>query len=100
VVRDANDPRRHNQFWRGADLVVEIVSPDDPERDTIVKRADYAEARIPAYWIVNPMDETLTVLTLTGAAYTEHGVFRRGERAHSALFEGVGVSVDEVFDAA
>jgi hypothetical protein len=46
VVRDANDPRRHNQFWRGADLVVEIVSPDDPERDTIVKRADYAEARI------------------------------------------------------
>jgi hypothetical protein len=46
------------------------------------------------------MDETLTVLTLTGAAYTEHGVFRRGERAHSALFEVVGVSVDEVFDAA
>ena len=28
-------------------LVVEIVSPDDPERDTKVKRADYAEAGIP-----------------------------------------------------
>jgi hypothetical protein len=34
-VRDANDPRRQNQYWLGADLVVEIVSPDDPERDTV-----------------------------------------------------------------
>jgi Uma2 family endonuclease len=44
LVCEANAPRRQNQFWRGVDLVVEIVSPDDPERDTIVKRADYAEA--------------------------------------------------------
>src|SRR5207247_6762550 len=36
----------------------EIVSPDDPERDLRVKRADYAEAGIPEHWIVNPADET------------------------------------------
>src|SRR5690242_15790277 len=42
VVRDARDPRRQNTYWLGADLVVEIVSPDDPERDTVVKRKDYA----------------------------------------------------------
>src|SRR5438552_2883596 len=42
-VADANDPRRQNAYWLGADLVVEIVSPDDPERDIKVKRADYAE---------------------------------------------------------
>ena len=28
LVRDATDPRRQNRFWEGADLVVEIVSPD------------------------------------------------------------------------
>ena len=66
LVLDANDPRRGNDFWTGADLVIEVVSPDDPSRDTQDKRLDYAEARIPEYWIVNPLDETVTVLVLRG----------------------------------
>ena len=99
LVRDAGDPRRRNDYWRGADLVMEVVSPDDPQRDTQVKRGDYAEARIPEYWIVNPMDETITVLTLVGAEYAEHGVFRRGQQAESASLEGFVVGVADVFDA-
>ena len=100
LVRDATDPRRGNDYWRGADLVMEIVSPDDPERDTRVKRWDYAEARIPEYWIVNPVDETITVLTLAGDAYTERGVYGRGQRADSACLDGFAVCVADVFDAA
>ena len=99
LVRDANDPRRRDDYWRGADMVLEIVSPDDPGRDLHVKRDDYAEARIPEYWVVNPVDETITVLTLTGGAYTEHGVFRRGQQADSVYLNGFGVGVIEVFDA-
>jgi len=95
----AYDPRRQNAFWLGADLVVEIVSPDNPERDTVDKRLDYAEASIPEYWIVNPLDETITVLTLRGDAYAAHGVVRRGEQATSVLLPGFQVSVDAVFDA-
>ena len=79
--------------------MAEIVSPDDPERDLRVKRADYAEAGIPEYWIVNPADETITVLKLDGDAYAEHGTFRRGESATSALLAGFAVRVDAVFDA-
>jgi Uma2 family endonuclease len=78
---------------------MEIVSPDDPDRDTQVKRRDYAEARIPEYWIVNPMDETITVLTLAGEAYAEHGVFRRGQEAQSACLNGFALGVADVFDA-
>jgi Uma2 family endonuclease len=62
LLLDVNDPRNQNAFWLGADLVVEIVSPDDVERDTVIKRADYARAGIPEYWIVNPEDATYTVL--------------------------------------
>jgi Uma2 family endonuclease len=100
LVRDASDPRRGNDYWRGADVVMEIVSPDDPDRDTQVKRRDYAEARIPEYWIVNPMDETITVLTLAGGAYTEHGVFRRGQQADSGCLDGFALGVADVLDAA
>lgn len=99
VLRNAQDPRNQNTYWLGADLVIEIVSPDDPERDTVKKVADYAEAGIPEYWIVNPLTATVSVLTLEGDAYTEHGVFHRGERATSKLLDGFSVSVDEVLDA-
>jgi Uma2 family endonuclease len=99
LLRDASDPRNQNAFWLGADLVVEIVSADNPERDTVEKVADYAEARIPEYWIVNPVDETITVLKLDGDAYAAHGVFRRGDMADSPLLPGFGVLVDSVFDA-
>jgi Uma2 family endonuclease len=96
---DARDPRRQNRYWLGADLVVEIVSPDNPERDTVTKRADYAEAGISEYWIVNPEEETVTVLTPAGDSYADHGIFGRGTQATSALLVGFAVEVDALFDA-
>ncbi len=94
-----DDPRRQNEYWLGADLVVEVVSPDQPGRDIDEKPRDYAEAGIPEYWIVNPLNDTITVLALAGKAYVEHGIFHRGERAVSKLLDGFGVDVDEVFSS-
>ena len=99
LVLDANDPRRGNDFWTGADLVVEVVSPDDPSRDTQDKRLDYAEAGIPEYWIVNPLDETVTVLVQRGTAYVEHGVFGRGQQTDSVCLRGCSLDVASMFDA-
>lgn len=99
LIRDASDPRRQNAYWLGADLVVEIVSLDDPERDTIRKRSDYAEAAIPEYWIVDPAGESITVLRLDNERYVQHGVFQRGEQASSVLLDRFTVDVNAVFDA-
>ena len=98
LLLNVADPCNQNAFWLGADLVVEIVSPVDVERDTVIKRADYAEAGIPEYWIVNPQEETITVLKLEAGVYVAHGVFGRGETATSALLTGFTVSVDAVCD--
>ena len=76
------------------------MSPDQPERDLVDKRSDYAEAHIPEYWIVDPRTETVTVLRLAGSAYVEHGVFGRGAQATSVLLDGLTVEVSAVFDAA
>ncbi len=99
LLLEADDPRRQNEYWLGADLVAEIVSPDRPKRDTEEKPLDYAEATIPEYWIVNPLTETVTVLVFRDDAYVEHGLFRRGQQAVSKLLEGFSVAVDSLLDA-
>ncbi len=99
LLRDCDDPRGQNRYWMGADLVVEIVSPDNPGRDLVEKRIDYAEAGIPEYWIADPRDETITVLALREDTYVEHGVFVRGDTATSPLLEGFAVDVEAVFNA-
>lgn len=99
LVRSADDPRRQNRFWLGADLVLEVVSPDKPERDLLQKRGDYADGGIPEYWVVSPQDETITVLALGDEGYKEYGVFKRDEQATSATLEDFTADVSAVFDA-
>jgi Uma2 family endonuclease len=97
LLLDARDPRRRKRYWAGADLVLEVVSADKPARDLVDKRREYEEAGIPEYWIVNPLDKTIVVLTLRDGRYAEHGVFRRGQRATSPLLPDFGIDVGTVF---
>ena len=84
----------------GADLVMEVVSPDDRRRDLETKRREYAQAAIPEYWIVDPETQLITVLTLAGAEYAVHGEFAPGAQATSLLLPGFVVDVAAIFAAA
>lgn len=99
VMLAENRDREGEQFFEGADLVVEVVSADDPKRDLVTKRAEYAQAGIPEYWIVEPQTESITVLRLDDNHYVEHGVFPRGTMATSALLAGFAVPVAALFDS-
>jgi Uma2 family endonuclease len=100
-VRSDHMPRMGRDFTVGADLVMEIVSgsESDRHRDLVEKRAEYARAGISEYWIVDPEENRITVLTLDGDRYVEHGVFARGDRATSPLLPGFEVDVTAVLDA-
>jgi Uma2 family endonuclease len=97
-LASASDPRRQNDYWLGADLVLEVVSPDDPGRALVDKRLEYARAGIPEYWIVNPQTETTTVLKLENHEYVEYGHFARGNLVVSAQFPALQVPVNQVLD--
>lgn len=95
-------PRGPKGFPEGADLVLEIVSEgtENRHRDLEEKRVAYANAGVPEYWVVDPRDQTITVLVTDGDHYREHGVFHPGEKATSVMLTGLSIAVDEVFAAA
>ncbi len=92
----------HRHYTGDAKLVIEVVSEgaDNRARDLVEKRADYAAAGIPEYWIVDPETQTITVLALDGEAYKTHGEFQPGQTATSVLLDGFAVDVQACFDAA
>lgn len=48
----------------GPDLAIEVVSEESVERDYELKVAQYEEAGVPEYWIVDPLREKVTLLRL------------------------------------
>jgi Uma2 family endonuclease len=53
------------------DLALEVVSPDSVERDYYLKRELYEAHNIPEYWIVDEMDQAVTLLRLKQGKYRE-----------------------------
>jgi len=66
----------------------------------VTKRREYALARIPEYWIVDPAEEKVTVLKLRGTRYVIHGKFGIDDLATSAALKGFAVEVAAIFAAA
>jgi Uma2 family endonuclease len=99
VFLSSKNKHRINKYWNGADLVMEVVSEDDPDRDWKKKRTEYAKAGIAEYWIVDPRDETITVLSLRKGrkTYEVVGKYRRGQQAASVLLDGLVVDVAKAF---
>lgn len=91
--------RAHEDYWEGADLVVEVPSKGAKARrhDFVTKQREYARAGIPEYWIVDSKLKQITVLRLKDKKYEVHGVFKSGEQATSRLLPGFGVDVAAVF---
>ncbi len=97
--RKENFHLRTNRIWNGADLVMEVVSPDpkDRKRDYEDKLADYAEAGIAEYWIVDVERQAVIIHRLDGKQYVVHGQFTRGHQAGSVLLAGFVVDVSALF---
>ncbi|MFN7661113.1 MAG: Uma2 family endonuclease, partial [Dolichospermum sp.] len=52
-------------------LVVEVVSPNQENRDYRYKRSEYAARGIIEYWIVDPIGQKVTVLEWVEGFYEE-----------------------------
>lgn len=81
-------------------LIAEVVSPGktNRDRDYIYKRAQYTAIGVPEYWLIDPVAQTMMVLTLDGEAYREVGVFSKDEAIASFEFAGLELTVGQIFE--
>ncbi|MDD1415763.1 Uma2 family endonuclease [Dolichospermum sp. ST_con] len=76
-------------------LVVEVVSPNQENRDYRYKRSEYAARGIAEYWIVDPIAQKVTVLEWVEGFYDEQ-VYVGDQVIVSPLFADVKLTVAEI----
>lgn len=79
------------------DWVCEILSPRKAAQDRILKKRIYHQHRVPFYWLIDPRDESLTVLQWTERGYLEILVAERGERVRAEPFAAMELPVGVLF---
>ncbi|MEL6490843.1 MAG: Uma2 family endonuclease [Cyanobacteria bacterium J06621_3] len=81
-------------------LAIEVASPGDTARDTVDKRMEYAWAKVPEYWIINPVDGYVLVLVLDvdTNTYCEVGEYKDAESISSVLFPELKVSAKTLLE--
>ena len=76
-------------------LVVEVVSPSTKTDDYRSKRSEYGLLEIPEYWIVDPLDEVITLCTLQHRFYDSIEV-RGDESLTSPTFPDLSLTAVEI----
>ena len=85
-------------------LVVEVVSPDERNRDRDYgrKRRQYVRG-IPEYWLIDPNQSFITILQLDQGNYLEVGKFEGNTRIQSPKLEQLEIafslSAGQIIDA-
>jgi Uma2 family endonuclease len=94
-------PSPDDEYPSKIDLAIEIVSDgtESRKRDYEDKRVDYAKAGVSEYWIVDPKDQTVTVLVLAGDCYVDFGRFVPGQTASGKLLNKMMISVEALMQA-
>src|SRR5262249_15754636 len=52
------------------DVIVEVISPESRSLDTRTKLDDYERAGVREYWLIDPIEETMTFYRLRGGKFS------------------------------
>jgi len=88
--------RIQKDSWGVPDLAIELISVSNEHVDRIEKFDEYAQAGIPEYWIVEPIDQTIEVFTLEQGNYVLLGKSSIGDIVYSKIIDGFEVNVVSV----
>jgi prevent-host-death family protein len=79
-------------------LVIEIISPGTRSRDMVKKLYTYMVAGIQEYWVVDPENKSIMLYTFIDKKLDAGIQYKSTEVINSIVFEGLSISVNEVFE--
>lgn len=79
------------------DLLIEILSPKINYRDREIKRKLYFKYGVKEYWIVDPEEQNVEVLSIAEDGYKTVGVYNINTPLSSPLLKGLLIDLKEVF---
>ncbi|MEO7329824.1 MAG: Uma2 family endonuclease [Minicystis sp.] len=79
------------------DWVCEVISPSNASNDLVRKLRIYHQSHVDHYWIVDPQNETLTVLRWTPDGYLTALTAGRADRVRAEPFVEVELPVGALF---
>ena len=79
------------------DLIVEVLS-QDLAKDLTRNSHWCAAAGIPEYWILDPVNDTVTILELSGGRYIERAVLTAGDTLTTAAIPGFALPLAQLFN--
>jgi Uma2 family endonuclease len=94
-MSDAHRDRISEDYWEVPDLAVEVISRSTEQVDRTEKFAEYAQAGIAEYWMVDTAERTIEVYVLE-RGYKLLGKWGVGEIARSKVLAGFAVPVESV----
>lgn len=98
VICDLEEKLNENDYYIGVpSLVVEILSAGTRRKDLIKKLDLYMECGIQEYWIVNPLNQEVTVYLFKERDISDSTTYRKSETVESFLFPGLLVELEQIF---
>ena len=79
------------------DIIIEILSPGNTQREMKDKFGIYQEAGVQEYWIVEPMSEFIIIYALDKNIYIGSRPYTAGDTITSKVLPGLEINVSEVF---
>lgn len=97
VSKERRDIITRRNIQGAPDLVVEILSPRISYRDREIKRKLYSKYGVKEYWIVDPVKQTVEVLSLDVGDYRKTGTYNVNAPLTSHLLTDLSIDLKSVF---
>lgn len=81
------------------DLVIEILSPGNNQKELLYKYKIYEEFGVKEYWVISPSEQTVIIYTLGEMdRYYPSKLFTLSEEVSSSVLPGLVLKLDDVFE--
>lgn len=80
------------------DLVIEILSPGNSQKEVRLKFDIYEEAGVKEYWLVHPVEQTLIAYSLYENKFGGGKMYAPGDTLYSTSIQGLSIELNEIFE--